>query len=152
MSNSYTFFAPGKPAPQGSKKVHRYIKGRAILGESSAAVDPWRKVVASCARRLRPEQWHAKLPVSLTLTFVFARPNDQYINNRPGPGRLKPNAPQHCTKRIGDLDKLCRAVCDALTGIAYDYDSQVFSINAERRYATASESPGALITITTIDV
>ena len=52
MSDSYTFFAPGKPAPQGSKKVHRYIKGRAILGESSAAVDPWRKVVAGCARRL----------------------------------------------------------------------------------------------------
>jgi crossover junction endodeoxyribonuclease RusA len=91
---------------------------------------------------LQPEQWHAKLPVSLTLTFVFARPKAHF----------RANAPQHCVTRIGDLDKLCRAVCDALTGIAYDDDSQVFSINAERRYATASESPGALITITTIDV
>ena len=148
MPNSYTFYAKGKPAPQGSKKVHRYIKGRAILGESSAAVSPWRAVVAGCARRLQPKQWHAKLPVSLTLTFVFARPKAHFRAN----GNLKDNAPQHCVTRIGDLDKLCRAVCDALTGIAYDDDSQVFSINAERRYATASESPGALITITTIDV
>lgn len=148
MSNSYTFYAQGKPAPQGSKKVHRYIKGRAILGESSAAVAPWRAVVAGHARRLQPDQWHAKLPVSLTLTFVFARPKAHFRAN----GNLKENAPQHCVTRIGDLDKLCRAVCDALTGIAYDDDSQVFSINAERRYATASESPGALITITTIDV
>lgn len=148
MSNSYTFFAPGKPAPQGSKKVHRYIKGRAILGESSAAVDPWRKVVAGCARRLQPEQWHAKLPVSLTLTFVFARPKAHFRAN----GNLKDNAPQHCVTRIGDLDKLCRAVCDALTGIAYDDDSQVFSLHAVRRYAVGSESHGAHITITTIDV
>ena len=148
MSNSYTFFAPGKPAPQGSKKVHRYIKGRAILGESSAAVDPWRKVVAGCARRLQPKQWHAKLPVLLTLTFVFARPKAHFRAN----GNLKDNAPQHCVTRIGDLDKLCRAVCDALTGIAYDDDSQVFSLHAVRRYAVGSESHGAHITITTIDV
>lgn len=148
MSNSYTFFAPGKPAPQGSKKVHRYIKGRAILGESSAAVDPWRKVIAGCARRLQPEQWHAKLPVSLTLTFVFARPKAHFRAN----GKLKGSAPQHCVTRIGDLDKLCRAVCDALTGIAYDDDSQVFSLHAVRRYAVGSESHGAHITITTIDV
>ena len=148
MSNSYTFFAPGKPAPQGSKKVHRYIKGRAILGESSAAVDPWRKVVAGCARRLQPGQWHAKLPVSLTLTFVFARPKAHFRAN----GELKGSAPQHCVTRIGDLDKLCRAVCDALTGIAYDDDSQVFSLHAVRRYAVGSESHGAHITITTIDV
>ena len=148
MSSSYTFYAPGKPAPQGSKKVHRYIKGRAILGESSAAVDPWRKVVAGCARRLQPKQWHAKLPVSLTLTFVFARPKAHFRAN----GNLKDNAPQHCVTRIGDLDKLCRAVCDALTGIAYDDDSQVFSLHAVRRYAVGSESHGAHITITTIDV
>jgi len=148
VSNSYTFFAPGKPAPQGSKKVHRYVKGRAVLGESSAYVAPWRAVVATCAHKLQPEQWHAKLPVSLSLTFVFARPKAHFRAN----GSLKDNAPLHCVTRIGDLDKLCRAVCDALTGIAYDDDSQVFSINAERRYATASETPGALITITTIDV
>ena len=86
--------------------------------------------------------------MSLTLTFVFARPKAHFRAN----GDLKDNAPQHCITRIGDLDKLCRAVCDALTGIAYDDDSQVFSINAERRYAVGSEAQGAHITITTIDV
>ncbi len=148
MPNSYSFFAAGKPAPQGSKKVHRYVKGRAILGESSAAVNPWRAVISISAHKLQPAQWHAKLPVSLTLTFVFARPKSHFRAN----GNLKGNAPQHCVKRIGDLDKLCRAVFDALTGIAYDDDSQVFSLQAERRYVVGNEPQGVHITITTIDV
>jgi crossover junction endodeoxyribonuclease RusA len=148
LSHSYTFFAKGKPAPQGSKKVHRYVQGRAILGESSVNVQPWRAIVSGSARRLRPQEWHATLPMSLVITFVFARPKSHFRTN----GELKDKAPRYCTTRIGDLDKLCRAVCDSLTGIAYDDDSQVCHLQAERRYATNNEPPGALITITTFNV
>ena len=118
--------------------------------ESSDRVKPWRLDVKHTALSLLPRNWHAIVdkPMAVTATFVFARPKSHFRAN----GNLKGNAPQHCVTRIGDLDKLCRAVFDALTGIAYDDDSQVFSLQAERRYAVDNEPQGVHITITTIDV
>ena len=57
--------------------------------------------------------------VQLELTFVLAKPKT--------------------VKRIypfvrPDLDKLCRAVLDALTGIAYKDDQQVVTLNANKIY------------------
>ncbi len=89
-------------------------------------------------------------PISVSVVFVFARPNDQFINNKPGPDRLKPDAPQHCTKRIGDVDKLSRAVLDGLTEICFNDDAQVTSLIAQKRYASRNEQPSAIITIAAI--
>lgn len=36
---------------------------------------------------------------------------------------------------FGDIDKLCRTILDALTGIAYDDDSQVVAIHCEKALA-----------------
>ena len=75
-------------------------------------------------------------PSAFQSFLFFARPNDQYINNKPGPDRLKPDAPQHCTKRIGDVDKLCRAILDSLSeGTVYNDDAQVVDLIAHKRYA-----------------
>jgi len=89
-------------------------------------------------------------PILVSVTFIFARPNDQFINNKPGPDRLKPDAPQHCTKRIGDIDKLSRAVLDSCTSICFEDDAQVIALNAQKRYATRNEQPSAIITIAAI--
>jgi len=148
LGNSYTIHVNGKPAPQGSKKVQRYVNGRAILCESSPNVMPWRALVAGKAKRLLPEGWHATLPMSLSVTFIFPRPKADFKAN----GDLKNTAPSFCIKRIGDIDKLLRAICDALTGVAFDDDCQVFSIQAERRYAVGDEQPSAIITVTSINV
>ncbi len=45
-----------------------------------------------------------------------------------------------------DLDKLCRAVLDALEGIAYTDDGQVCRITADKRYAR-HDDPGVLIQV-----
>lgn len=147
--NSFTFTVLGKPAPQGSK---RHV-GKGVMVESSKRCMPWRQLVKKTAKRLLPVGWHANMDaaISVSLVFVFARPNDQFINNRPGIGRLKPDAPRYCTKRIGDIDKLCRAVLDALSeGTVYNDDAQVISLIASRRYATATESPCSIITVTAV--
>jgi len=109
---------------------------------------PWRALVAGKAKRLLPEGWHATLPMSLSVTFIFPRPKADFKAN----GDLKNTAPLFCIKRIGDIDKLLRAICDALTGVAFDDDCQVFSIQAERRYAVGNEQPSAIITVTSINV
>ena len=71
--------------------------------------------------------------VQLELTFVLVKPKT--------------------VKRIypfvrPDLDKLCRAVLDALTGIAYKDDQQVVSLFATKSYG---ERAGVFILLTELE-
>lgn len=143
MSESFTIRVVGRPAPQGSK---RHVGGGRFV-EASKYLRPWRNAISTAARRLTPKGWHTKMGVSMTVTFILSRPKSHFRSN----GKLKDTAPRLCLGRIGDLDKLVRAVFDALTGIAYDDDSQVFDLHAERRYAIGYEKPGAIITVTSIN-
>lgn len=97
---------------------------------------------------LLPEGWYAKMngAILLSTTFVFARPKNHFRAN----GELKPNAPKHCTGRIGDVSKLVRAVEDAMTGIVYNDDAQIISLIAHRRFANDREQPCAIITVTAL--
>src|SRR5881392_2089938 len=97
-------FIPGTPAPQGSK---RHI-GHGRMLESSAAVGPWRERVALAVHQ---QGWPLLAgPVAVDLTFVMPRPKS-------APKRSTPPA-----IRRPDLDKLERAILDALTGIAFADD------------------------------
>lgn len=149
-TSSLTFTVLGKPAPQGSKTY----KGRGVMVDSCKRLKSWRQLVRKTAKDLRPSDWYARLdaPICISIVFVFARANDQYVNNTPGPDRLKPDAPQHCTKRIGDVDKLCRAILDSLSeGVVYNDDAQVIDLIAHKRYANDREQPCAIITVTALD-
>ena len=144
MSDSFTFTVLGKPAPQGSK---RHI-GKGILLEASKRCKPWRQDVRHTALQLLPNGWRAMMdkPIMVSITFVFARPKGHYRTN----GELKAKSPKYCTARIGDTDKLCRSVLDALSGAVFLDDSQVINLSAEKRYATRNEQPSAIITIAAI--
>lgn len=138
-AGSLTFVIYGLPAPQGSK---RHL-GRGILVESSKAVAPWRTDVKHAALAAIPPGWDTSLPMALSVVFRFKRPQAHF-----GKKGLKPSAPVHCTSaRCGDADKLCRSTLDGLTGVAYDDDRQVVSINAQKRWTTGDERPGALLTL-----
>ena len=52
------------------------------------------------------------------------------------------------SKFDGDVDKLVRAIFDAMTGIVYGDDSQVVDVTASKRYADNS-SPGVWVYIDT---
>ena len=136
----------GKPAPQGSK---RHV-GKGILLESSKRCKPWRQAVALAAQESLPNDWYAIMdrPMSASITFAFDRPKSHYKAN----GELKPSAPVHCAKRIGDLDKLCRAVFDSLdTANVVNDDSQFVSLYAHRRFTINHEPPCAIISVTALD-
>jgi len=142
--NSFTFTVLGKPAPQGSK---RHV-GRGILLESSKRCKPWRQDVKYAALEALPDGWYAMMdkPILVSVTFIFARPKGHFRSN----GELKPKAPSHCTARVGDTDKLCRSILDALSNSVFSDDSQVIALNAQKRYATRNEQPSAIITIAAI--
>jgi crossover junction endodeoxyribonuclease RusA len=115
----------GRPVPQGSKRV---FNGN-LVDANSKQLRPWRAEIAAAAY----EVWPQPLPgaLSVWLDFFFARPLGHY-----GVKGLRPSAPDLPAVRP-DLDKLVRAVLDALTGIAFRDDSQAWEIVARKRYADA---------------
>lgn len=117
------FFVAGRPVPQGSLK---FINGHAIhVRANDLAV--WRATIANEARRTLIGK--ASEGVEIHITFQLARPKT-----------VKRKEP---FKRP-DIDKLARAVLDALTGVAYDDDEQVVKLIASKEYA---ETEGAWIKI-----
>ena len=129
MTPPITYFVPGTPAPQGSK---RYV-GNGRMIESSKKVKPWRQAVAAQAKR------HLQNPldgaVSLDITFVMPRPKAW--------GKLR----QDPMTQRPDIDKLLRSTLDGLTGHAFADDSQVTHITAMKRRARRDEPTGAWITL-----
>lgn len=125
------FFVAGRPAPQGSK---RHV-GNGIMVESSKAVAPWRTTVAWHAAQVH---LGAPLDGALLVRLEFLMP-------RPTSLPKKKATPRH-TKRP-DVDKLTRAVNDALSGVIWRDDSQVVTQTVHKRYAELDEQPGVLIRV-----
>jgi crossover junction endodeoxyribonuclease RusA len=123
-------FVTGDPAPQGSK---RHV-GNGVMVESSKRLRPWRQDVREA---LLDENGSPRLalagPVSVGLMFTLRRPK-------------KPRF--HVPGVVPDLDKLVRAVLDALTsaGVVED-DARVVHLGASKVYATAGQACGVRISV-----
>jgi crossover junction endodeoxyribonuclease RusA len=125
------------PQPQGSK---RHV-GNGVMLESCKNLKPWRYLVQQSAVATK----HPTItgPVSLSIVFIFPRPKSHYNTK----GLLKPSAPTfHSVKPDGS--KCLRSTEDALvdSGLLQD-DARIAISSHTKRYATAGEHPGALITI-----
>jgi crossover junction endodeoxyribonuclease RusA len=103
-------------------------KYRAVITHDNTRTMPWRRLVAERARDAIAAPIAG--PVDITLTFWLPRPPSVSAKRRPTP----------CCKP--DLDKLVRAVLDALSGIAYVDDAQVVVLMAGKRYADAQPGHG----------
>jgi crossover junction endodeoxyribonuclease RusA len=118
-------FVPGLPVTQGSKTPRM----REVSGERLRI---WREAVGW---RVKAAGWHRDLingPVRLDLRFVlpaFVSAPDRYWA---------------WSQASGDLDKLVRAVGDALTGLAYTDDSRVVQLHASKHHGA---EPGVNIII-----
>jgi crossover junction endodeoxyribonuclease RusA len=126
-----TFHVPGKPAPQGSK---RHV-GRGIMVESSKELGPWRERVALCAHNAMCGRSLLDGAVRVRLDLTLPRPKS-------APKRSTP----HAVKRP-DVDKLVRAILDAITDVIIADDSQVVDLHATKRLAELGETPGVAITV-----
>ena len=140
----------GDPVPQGSTKAFA-VKGRAFTTSTNAGPlaryrnDIRNAYVTHPARAGTVEPDPDMLPtfhggVVLTVEFLFKRPASHY-NSR---GLLKDDtyakpAPFWVEKKP-DLDKLIRAVGDALTGFAYADDAEVVAVHAHKKWAQSSST------------
>lgn len=134
-------FVPGRPAPQGSKRYLGRSGGKGITVESSKAVAPWRADIREHVAARAETESVTDGPITLRLQFVMPRPAS-------APKRRTPDA----VKRP-DLDKLARAVLDALgsAGVWRD-DSQVVQLRASKRIAELAEPAGCRITAWAADL
>lgn len=114
-----------------------------MMLEASRRVMPWRATVAACASAARIPMHDGD--VSLRIRTLWTRPSAHLTRS----GGLRRNAPAR--PGYADCDKIARAVCDALAGIAYRNDRQVAMLAVERRWCEEGESPGALISVEKIE-
>ena len=134
----------GPPTPQGSMKW--IPRGGAeggvplIIHSNQTAITTYREAVRfawNTAPTRIPEVPTG--PLELTVTFFFARPQSHYkrpTKKRPRPV-LRVDADTYVNKRP-DLDKLLRAVGDALEGLAWADDKQVVKISATKEWGETS--------------
>ena len=145
-AHTFRVFVPGTAAAQGSK---RHV-GHGRMVESSKKLDPWRaRIVQFAYDHVQAGSPTFTGPVFVELTFYVARPRNHYGTGR-NADTLKPAAPRHPTGRQhGDLDKLERAVYDALTeaGVIRD-DADIVSNSDWKRWADdVPVSPGVDVTV-----
>jgi crossover junction endodeoxyribonuclease RusA len=137
VSGPVSLFVPGTPAPQGSAKAF-VIAGKARVTHANKNTMPWRTHVTAVAMEHFPAiGWPRGEAVQMSVIFMMPRRSAE----------PKTFTPMHTRKP--DLDKLQRAILDALTGVAFEDDSQVVEIHAEKRTARIGDQPGVHIYLRT---
>lgn len=109
--------------------------GKVSLVESAAGVKPWRSDVKVFAADAMTGPLLTG-PVFLHCDFVMKRPVST--------PKTKPTPP--ATKKP-DLDKLLRAIGDALKGTVYAEDSLIVEMVGTKRIAEDGEQPGVFINV-----
>jgi Holliday junction resolvase RusA-like endonuclease len=121
-----TFTAYGTPQPQGSAKA--FVRGnRAYITSANKKMMPYRHSLTQIAMEtmsrnaLEAPLCARGVAVEVHIVWTLAKPKST-------PTRVK-----EPTKKP-DADKLLRCCLDALTGVAYDDDSQVCHVTATKVY------------------
>lgn len=144
---SLTINVVGTPVPQGSKVANRF--GHGVRDANATKLKPWRAEVAACVTEVVADTGWATLddPCEVVITFFHPRTKSHYGTGR-NAGRLKPSAPAW-KSTAPDIDKLTRAILDALTtSQAIRDDARVARLVVEDRWADAAT--GARITISSL--
>lgn len=138
MTLCFTVF--GVAQPMGSKRAF-IPKGwaRPVVTDSNRSLKSWQQLVmdatAQAILALPPtERRLLQDGVRLTVVFYLPRPK---------------SAPKRITAHTTapDLDKLVRALGDALTGVVYRDDAQIVDLVALKRYAALGAVPSVEIRV-----
>lgn len=124
MMKELAFTVYAKAEPQGSMKAFvRPGSKHASVTSDNRKLKPFRSEVTAMAiatLRCEAPMFEKGVAVHIELTFTFLPPKS--VKKRIWPV-VKP-----------DIDKLQRAMLDALTGVAWHDDAQVVQVYAKKRY------------------
>jgi len=130
-----TFTALARGAPKGSVRPIKRRDGSVYLQPTAgASLRDFESAVqlAAWSEMIDKEPWLE--PISVRARFYFHRPASHYGTGK-NRKRLKPSAPiMPCNRAQGDVDKLARALLDAMTGVVFRDDSQVAELELSKRW------------------
>lgn len=155
MRRELAFTVAGLPQPKGSARAfvpQSWARAAVAVGKAPRAVvtndNPkgkgWEQSIRNAAaiellRAINAQNRFATEPVEVEVDFYLPRPQKLLTKTkaaRPFPHTVKP-----------DLDKLARAVKDALKAVVWTDDAQVTALIARKHYCAAGEFPRALIRV-----
>lgn len=134
---------PGEPISQPRQR-HRVIStkgGKPFVHNytpSKAPVNDFKAAVALTANIARKGQFFTG-PVKVEIFALFTRPKSKTR-------KTKPNDPYEHTKKP-DCDNIAKAVKDALTGVLWRDDSQVYDLRVRKWVGDGSQPPRTEITV-----
>jgi Holliday junction resolvase RusA-like endonuclease len=64
----------------------------------------------------------------MTIVFRLKRPKKHFVGGKPGPERMRDNAPLQTSPTRTDVDNLCKFVLDSLNEVLYADDKQIVSV------------------------
>lgn len=148
IASRFELFVPGRPVPQGSKTAFvSKSTGRPIVVDKDVRLPQWRQKITSYALGKRNGGPTLAGPVGIKVIFVLDRPKSHYGTGR-NANIVSKSAPTH-PATMPDLDKLLRAVFDALTDaqIVLD-DGQFVWVQTAKRYPDFTfDQQGVYITL-----
>jgi Holliday junction resolvase RusA-like endonuclease len=138
----------GLPVAKGSAKAfyNKRLNRAMVLQSNADKQKPWVSAIVNAVEEQIGAEWVLeKGPVRIAnMVFWFPRPKSHYRTGKRS-DELRPDAPQKHTSKP-DIDKLERCVLDALTGIVWKDDAQVWCVG-EKMKCYAREAPGLSLVI-----
>lgn len=135
------FTVPGKPVPQGGMTAFAKGNRAFVTHKKPKELGDYRARVALAATQAGAELTRA--PVIVNASFLLPRPKGHYGTGR-NASQLRASAP-HWPMTKPDIDKLERALLDAITGVVIADDSQVIRSYCDKQYAL--EAPRTVVYI-----
>lgn len=148
ITQDWAFMVLGDPVQQGDMTCYGG-NGHRLSHSNAKELKPWRDQVRAAALRWVNDRADIHQPLDVTITWSLERPAGHWGTGR-NADKLKPSAPAYPATGL-DVDKLARAVLDALTvpkgepatdGL-YANDSVVCDLFARKRYASTREGQQA---------
>lgn len=137
MKPRFSITVHGRPRPQGSHVARGTRPGKKgqrvpMLVESCRYLDGWRSLIRAKIAEMTAPNWPQHAPVRSELLFTFVRPigHTGKLGNLVGAGLVMPVA---TSRKLGDIEKLIRAVHDSLDGVIHD-DSQIVACEARKAW------------------
>lgn len=120
------FSVKGYPQPKGSTRAFMPKGARyPIITADNPKTRPWARKVGYLAQVYAPAGGPWDGPVELHLSFWLKKP------------KSLPKTRRSWAIKKPDIDKLCRALLDSLTGVLFRDDSQVVSLHVWKDYGDA---------------
>lgn len=144
MASAIRFFVHGEAQPKGSTRAFvvgwkpgQVTRPKTVTTTDNPQLKAWEKHIQDVATDYAETVDEG--PMSVRLLFSLMRPKSVSVSERPLP-TVDP-----------DIDKLSRAVLDAMSGVCYADDQQVIRLVARKEYVSTPSKAGVLIECSTFN-